>query len=149
MRISNQALTKTFLETDIASNDLVVYFDILIKLLKKYKKRLLDSNILEIIKTNDETLYTFIILLKHHNKLDITSIKSISTEIKKQSTDYTPTFTVNIIKNPKENDIVEKLKSKFQNCEIKKQDWFELGAYISGEWWYYKRNIDQDLQKLL
>jgi len=77
---------------------------------------------LEIIKTNDETLYTFIILLKHHNKLDITSIKSISTEIKKQSTDYTPTFTVNIIKNPKENDIVEKLKSKFQNCEIKKQD---------------------------
>ncbi|MDD3262561.1 MAG: hypothetical protein PHR61_01835 [Candidatus Absconditabacteria bacterium] len=149
MRISNQALTKTFLEADIASNDLVLYFDILIKLLKKHKKRLLDSNILEIIKANDETLYTFIILLKHHNKLDISSIKSISTEIKKQSKDYIPTFTVNIIKNPKENDIVEKLKSKFQNCEIKKQDGFELGAYISGEGWYYKRNIDQDLQKLL
>ncbi len=149
MRIGNQSIAKIFIESDITSNDLVAYFDVLIKLFKKYKKKILNTNILEIINTQDNKLYTIIKLLEHYNKLDISSIKNISTEIKKQSSDYTPTFTVNIIKHPKKDDVVNRLQSKFPKCGVNQQDWFELGAYISGEWWYYKRNIDQDLQKLL
>ncbi len=137
------------LECDITSNDLITYFGILIKLLKKHKKRLLDSSILDIIKEQDNNLYNLINIFKHYNKLDTTSIKNISTEIKKQSSDYIPTFAVNIIEHPKKNDVVERLQSKFPKCEVKQYDGFEIGAYISGEWWYYKRNIDQDLQKLL
>jgi len=122
MRIGNQSLAKTFIESDITSNDLIAYFDVLIKLFKRYKKKILNTNILEIIKTQDNKLYTIIKLLEHYNKLDIVSIKNISTEIKKQSSDYTPTFTVNIIKHPKKDDIINRLQSKFPKCEVNQQD---------------------------
>lgn len=147
MRTTNKTLAETFLQTWIPTNDLVSYFDIIIKLFKKYKKRIFDKEILDIIKGINEELYSILVILQHYNKKTLISIKNIISEIKQLSKDYTPTFTVNSIEENK--DIEQLLEKKFPKCSVKKRDNLEVWVYIHWEWRYYKRNIDQDLQKLL
>lgn len=149
MRINNQTLVQTFLNTTIKTNDLIVYFDIIIKLIKKYKKKLIIPDVLVIIKSVDDNLYTLLMILDHYDKLSISSVKTIISEIKTQSKEYVPTFTVNIIEHSQKHDIEKLLTDKFPKCTVKKNQNIDLWAYIHWEWWYYKRNIDQDLQKLL
>lgn len=149
MRINNQKLAQIFLNTSIKTNDLITYFDISIKLIKKYKKKLVLSDVLSIIKNVDENLYTIIMILNYYDKLNISSIKNIVSEIKQQSKEYSPTFNVNIIEHSQKHDIEKLLTDKFPKCTVKKNQNLDLWAYIHWEWWYYKRNIDQDLQKLL
>jgi len=149
MRITNKALSQIFLDWWIAVNDLILYLEASMKLLKKYKKKLILSDILSVIKDVDKNLYSIVIILQYYEELDISSIKNIIKEIKQESKDYVPTFTINIIEQSQKYNIEDLLNKKFPKCSVKKNQNLDVWAFIHWEWWYYKRNIDQDLQKLL
>jgi hypothetical protein len=56
--------------------------------------------------------------LIRNNKAKITSIKAIGNLIKKQSENYIPSFELNTIETTDSHDIKEKIKDKFNQCNI-------------------------------
>lgn len=143
-----QEIKDKILESWISPNDLVAYFEIIIKLIKKYWKKLKTEKFLNVIETWDSVTYYLLKILSNYKKDKINDIKNIIKEIKK-SESYKSSFHVNMIETPTKYDIQEKLNLKFPQSNIETNKNIDLWIFIHGEWRYYKRNIDQDLEKIL
>ncbi len=148
MIISNKELSKILLQSDIPTNDLVNYFQIIIKLIKKYWSKIFTTKTLENIQSIDSPMWVLLEIIQTYNKNKISEIKSLI-KILKESEWYIPSFEVNMIETSEKYDIHQKLKSKFQKSNIKTNKNIDLWIFVSWEWRYYKRNIDQDLEKIL
>ncbi len=149
MSINNHTLTSSFLELNIPVNDLMDHFSIIIKLLKRHWKNISAQYVIDSIKNSDENTYQILMFLIRNNKAKITSIKAIGNLIKKQSENYIPSFELNTIETTDSHDIKEKIKDKFNQCNINTKQNKVFWIFVNWEGWYYKRDIEQDLQKLL
>ena len=150
MRLNDKTVVHTLLESTITTNDLVIYFDSIIILLKKHRRNIQSSTIADIIKKIDPTLYTVIEILLLAHKCTISDIKELSKIVKQSDTTYKKIFDVALTKDSVQYKTIEKeLSTKFPESQITQNANEDLGAYVHGEWRYYKRNIDQDLQKML
>jgi len=119
-------------------------------LLKKHGKNIQSSTITDIIKKVDPTLYTIMEILLLAHKCTIRDIKDISKMLRQTDKAYKKIFDVEVTKDtPQYKTIEKKITSEFPEAKITQNDHTDLGAYIHGEGRYYKRNIDQDLQKML
>lgn len=148
MIISNKELSKILLQSDIPTNDLVNYFHIIIKLIKKYWSKIFTTKTIKNIQSIDSQISTLLEIIQKYNKNNISEIKSLI-KILKESQWYIPSFEVNMIEMSEKYYIHQKLKSKFQKSNIKTNKNIDLWIFVSWEWRYYKRNIDQDLEKIL
>lgn len=149
MAFSTSVLIDTLLQTEITPNELLAHFDAIIMLLKKYGKAVYTPKMMTIIKVTDTSIYWLIKLLIHYKKQNIADIKSIAKYIQQKSPNYISTFTVQVPKEQCVPPIQDFITKKFPNSQIQKQSNIDLWISVSWSWWHYKRNIDQDIQKLL
>lgn len=150
MRLDNTAIVHTLLESKIPTNDLVVYFDSIIKILKKYGKNIQSTTFAGIIKDVDPTLTKMIEMLVMTNKCTIADVKALTKLLKQTAKDYKQVFAVELTDNAHHGKAIEeKLATKFAQAHISKSEAANLWAYVHGEGRYYKRDIDQDIQKML
>jgi len=149
MALTTATLIDTFLQTGISPNDLLVHFESILLLRKKYGKQLYTSRIVKSIEQAEPTTYAIIQILSHYNKHSSIAIKYLISYIKKNIKTYVENFTIIAPTKKQTETITQYLHNKFPNSSINTQDTIDLGITIAGEWWHYKRNLDQDIQKLL
>ena len=105
---------------------------------------------MDIIQKGAPTLYAVMEILLLAHKCTIRDIKDLSKILKQTDKAYKRIFDVEVTKDTIQyKTIKEKLMSEFPESKITQNSNTDLGAYIHGEGRYYKRNIDQDLQKML
>lgn len=148
MATSKQNLSLMLLELELPSNDLVSYFYIISKLIKKYWKRVFSTGVLDSIKESDINTYVLLQILYKYKKIKLSDIKNLIKETKEHK-DYLPSFEINMIETSQKYNIQEKLQIKFPKSYIKTNKNLDLWILVKWEGWYYKRNIDQDLEKIL
>lgn len=134
------------LSIEIPHNDLVSYLEIIVKLQKRYGKNFYHPKILSCIKDIDKETY---ILLHETQKLTTKDIQKLIIQIKKTSSSYVPTFTICTPRNDYKKALEEQIGHHFTQYNTQYQEDINLWVTVSWEWRYYKRNIDQDIQKLL
>lgn len=149
MSLSPSVLIDTLLNADIKPNDLIMYFDVIILLIKKHWKKIYTSAMMKTIQKGDNNVYVLLQILVHYKKQTIADINYLSKCIKSQSKDYMPSFTVSIPKEKYQTSIEKNIKKNFPTSQIHTTSNIDLWVSISWEWRHYKRNLDQDIQKIL
>lgn len=149
MSLPSSVLITTLLDTDITPNELVVYFDTIILLIKKYWKKIYTPTMMSSIKEADISVYTILQLLLYYKKQKISDISGLSRGIQQGNIDYMPRFTVSAPEAHYQETIKKNIKKNFPTSQIRTSSNIDLWVSISWEWWHYKRNLDQDIQKIL
>lgn len=149
MSLSPSVLVDTLLDADIKPNDLIMYFDVIILLIKKHWKKIYTPAMMQVIQQADNNIYMLLQLLVHYKQQTIADINYLSKRIKSTSKDYMPSFTISIPKEQYQKNIEENIKKNFPTSQIHATSNIDLGVSISWEWRHYKRNLDQDIQKIL
>ena len=149
MKISDKQFVKKLTSSNINTNELIHYFQICEKLLKKYWKQIFTFKYLENVKNVSTTTYEILSILKNINKDNNLSIKNIIRLLKEIAQDYKPEFTIKSDSIDHNRKIEDYLKSTFQESNIAKDQRPQDEIKISGEWRYYKRSFEQDVRKLL
>ena len=135
-------------DLDTPTNELIAHFQVLAKLLKKYGKRLFSPTMLEVIKKSDVAVHGLLCLLVLYKKSNLLAINNTIKELKKRP-DYVPNFDIYIIEDSSKQAIQDKITSKFPGSVLNLHQNINLWIEINWEGWHYKRNIDQDLQRIL
>jgi len=149
MALTTATLIDTFLQTGISPNDLLIHFEAILLLRKKYGKQIYTSRIIENIQQADPTTYAIIQILVHYNKHTILNLKYLISYIRKNIKNYIPNFTITAPTKYTTETITKHINKQFPNNSINTQDTIDIGISIAGEWRHYKRNLNQDIQKLL
>lgn len=135
--------------SDIPANDIINYLEIISLLRKKYGKKIYQQYMIDIIQKVEPWIASLIRLLVIHNATENNDIKQLCRTIKYHNKKYISQFEVFIPKDKYLDPIQKKLQKKFPQSTIYKQTNIDMGVEIRWEWRYYKRNLDQDIEKLL
>lgn len=149
MALTTKTLIDTFLQTEISANDLLVHFESILQLRKKYGKQLFTPRIMDSIKEVEPTTHTIIQILAKYNKDTLVDIKYLISYIKKNVKTYIPNFVITSPTKNQTETVTKQIHKRFPDSSVSKKDTIDLGITIAWEWWHYKRNLDQDIQKLL
>lgn len=145
MNISNKQLIEIIKKQE--HNKYLNLFEIVFVISKKYSKLLSLQEFMNVIKTTNKDLFDLIILLKEIKKLNNKDLKWIVNQIKKDSQKNEKTIKVSV-KSDFKNLIENNLKEKFNNSQIDINNQNELWITINGNWMIYKRNLENDLNKI-
>jgi len=149
MRLTNGQFVEQLLSVWVSSNELVHYLEVSMKLLKKYGRSILTKKYLIEVKKTSPEVVSVLSALKVADKSNIAKIKTIIRLIKEWAKDYIAEF---VIKTGNENnyDTIKKfLDMKFADNSVEKKVDSDNLVKISGEWWFYKRWLEQDVKKIL
>lgn len=149
MRLTNEQFVEQIMSFDVKSNDLVTYFVIGSKLLKTYGKVIYTESYSKIINNISPDLWRVILMLKLSKKDHPEDIKNLIRLIKSRSKNYTPEFTIKTDSEEHYTQIVSYLNENFEGNTTTKHTSMWNSIRVSGEWWYYKRWLSQDIQKIL
>lgn len=144
-----RSLVDLLVQSPIATNQLIQYLEVILLLLKKYGKRLYRPSILQAIHSIEPWIASLLRLLHTYAISTPYAIQQLCTTIKRRRTDYIPQFTVFSPKEEYVSHIQHQLQQQFSQCRVHHQPTLEVGIEITGEWWHYKRHLDQDIEKLL
>ncbi len=150
MHITNKKLVEKYFD-DVDDIDYLLHcFFAVFFLLKKYKSSLKRTSIQESIREENQEVYNLIIFLQRLDKLNLRDISSLMKKIKEKNPDYTKNVYV-VSKDP---DIKDKLdnyvKNKLWAAELQfVEDKEYNGIFLKWEGYYYKRNLQKDLNNLL
>lgn len=145
--ITNWQLVEKFQDQDLQA--LLETFDVIWVLFKKYWKKLLLTNIFSAIEKIDANVAWFIKLLNNLWKLNSQDLNSLTKLLKSKCTTYTHEFTLKSWSNKVYNEVNNYVSNKFENFEINLSHADDVGIAFSWEWFYYKRSLDNDLDKLV
>lgn len=118
-------------------------------LFKKFWKRIKSKEVFDIIAKIDSDLAKFIQLLDEVWKLNSKDLLSIQTILKSKSKDYTKNFQVSTSWKTDVSKVETFLQKEFKKVNISKKELKSKWLELSWEWFYYKRSLDWDLNKLL
>lgn len=147
MNINNKELINILLWADIKANSLVNMLSAAWILSKRHGKMLYTKAYINEVKKVDKDLWYLLSLLKKVNKTTQKEIKNLIVVIKNNIDSYHKEFTISA--STKNNSITEYLNDKFKDSKVETKVQEDLGINISWEWWYFKKDLDLDLQKLL
>lgn len=148
MYFTNKQFIETITSTGVSTNQIVDYLKIVSLLIKKYWRIIYSTQFLETIKNNFIEVYNIINILKKTNKHSLLSIKKLISILKK-NTDYKENFQIEIQENENYEKVKNYINSKFESSSVEQKSAENISIKISWEWWYYKRNLDQDIEKLI
>ncbi len=143
------SLSETILHSDIPVNDIINYLEAIFVLRKKYGKKIYQQQMIDLIEKIEPWVASLIRLIIIHNATENSNIKQLCRTIKQHNKKYISQFKVFVPQEKYLIPIQEKLQKKFPQSTIHKQTNIDVGIEISGEWRHYKRNLDQDIEKLL
>lgn len=145
MNISNKQLIELIQKKEYSKY--LNLFETVFVISKKYSKLLSLSGFMNVIKDTNKDLFDLIILLKEIKKLNNRDLKWIVNQIKKDSQKNEKSIKVSV-KSEFKNLIENNLKEKFNNSQIYINNQSELWITVNWNWMIYKRNIENDLNKI-
>jgi len=107
---------------------------------EKYIKEILIS---------DKNIWELLSILKKTDKIKYQDTKNLINMIKTKSSNYKLEFSVNSNSNDHNDEIKSKLNKQFKDSNINTDVIDDIWINVSGEWRYYKKNLDADLDKIL
>ncbi len=150
MRLTNWQFVEQLLEHGDIVNDIVGYLRLSEILIKKYGKLLFLDSVLTSIRDVSVDLYYFLLLLKLSKKTSLKDIKKIIPLLKRQwAENYQKNFVISSSPEVASQDIKKYLYALFPDALVEHQEQDSEEVLVSGEWWYYKRWLEQDVKKLL
>ena len=128
--------------------DLIYYLEAIVFLLKKFGKRLNTSSFYDMLKNNADTFYVWS-FLKSINKLNLKDLKEIIDSLKGRF-GLDKIFYVKINDDDKISSVAKIIKEKFgDDVTIQKDKYDKIGLFVKWLGYYYKRDLNSDLNKLL
>lgn len=150
MKISDKQFVKYLIEWWVSSNEIIHYFQVCEKLLKKYGKVVFGPKYLTEIQKASDVVAEILIILKKTGKTAATNIKNIIKSLKEVSKDYKQEFMIKSDSKDHNEKIKSHLITMFEDSKINQNQVVEQDEVrISGEWRYYKRWFEQDVKGLL
>ncbi|HRX63897.1 MAG TPA: hypothetical protein P5060_02210 [Candidatus Absconditabacterales bacterium] len=149
MKIANTELINILLGSGLKSNLLVDSLSIVLRLIKKYGSAIFSKNYIAEISKVDSTVSNVLQILKSSKKTGYQDIKGLIQSTKSLAKDYKPEFQVSGDSKEHGDKLKDFLDQKFQNAKIHTNAQDKTGIHISGEGWYYKKDLDSDLKKIL
>ncbi len=151
MYLTNDKLLDQMKENWLSTNQIIELFDSVLFLLKKYWKNINTKKILDIIEKESQSLFWMIIILKKTNKLYISKISILIKKLKEKNSDYDYSFDIVSNSDRYSSDSEDFLKSKFKDKKLKinKKNTEDIELKIKWEWFFYKRWLKQDIDKIL
>jgi hypothetical protein len=149
MKKTNTDLIWILLWSGISVNRLVDYLFIVWKLIKKHGKLLYTEKYIKEVSDIDQNIWNLIFILKKTNKISYFDIKNLIYTLKQNSYDYNSEFIVKSDSKDHNDKIISHLNTKFKNSDINSDIIDHIWIDVSGEWRYYKKDLDWDLNKIL
>jgi hypothetical protein len=149
MKITNTHLIDILLWSGIQANLLVDSFSIIWKLIKRHGKMLYTEKYIKEILISDKNIWELLSILKKTDKIKYQDTKNLINMIKTKSSNYKLEFSVNSNSNDHNDEIKSKLNKQFKDSNINTDVIDDIWINVSGEWRYYKKNLDADLDKIL
>ena len=150
MYISNNVLVKKYFTQFEDGKKLYYILLVVYKLIEKFWKRLKNEVFLNKISEVDKEIVFMIKLLDCSWKLNLNDVRQIISLLRKERKDIPKIFEISVYKDENIDAIKEKLNNMFgKSIEINVEETNKLILNVRWEWWYYKRWLDKDLNKLL
>lgn len=149
MKTNNTDLISILLWSWIAPNLLVDSLFVIWRLIKKHGKMLYTDKYITEISVIAQNIWTIITVLKYTGKTSYEDIKKLIKMTKSISKGYKPEFTINSDSQNHNDKLKTYISTKFKNSKINTAVLDNIWIKISGEWRYYKRDLNSDLEKLL
>ena len=131
MALTTKTLIDTLLQTGISANDLLVHFESILLLRKKYGKQLFTSRIMESIQKVEPTTYAIIQTLSHYNKHNLADIKYLVSYIRKNVKAYIQNFVITAPTKNQTETITQHIHKRFPDSSVSKKDTIDLGITIA------------------
>lgn len=147
MNLNNKKLIEILLSWGVSANIMVDMLSSIWLLTKRHGKILYTQKYIDSVSKVDNNLWHLLLILKKTNKMTQKDIKHLIELIKSSTDNYKKEFIIST--NIENKTINEHLKSKFNDSQIETKLQDNLWIKISWEWWYFKKDLDLDLQKLL
>jgi len=149
VKIANTELINILLWSWLKSNLLVDSLSIVLRLIKKYWSAIFSKNYIAEISKVDSTVSNVLQILKSSKKTWYQDIKWLIQSTKSLAKDYKPEFQVSWDSKEHWDKLKDFLDQKFQNAKIHTNAQDKTWIHISWEGWYYKKDLDSDLKKIL
>jgi len=149
MKITNTHLIGILLWSGIQANLLVDSLFVIWKLIKQNGKMLYTDKYIKEISTANKDIWELILILKKTGKTSYQDTKNLINMIKTKSSNYKLEFSVNSNSKDHNDEIKSKLNKQFKDSNINTDVIDDIWINVSGEWRYYKKNLDADLDKIL
>ncbi len=149
MKLTNTNLIEILLWSWINPNQLIDLFFVISKLNKKFWKLLFSSKYIDEISNIDKTVWDIILILKKTNKIQYQDTKNLINIVKSKAQDYSPEFTIQSSSDVDISDFKKHITSRFKNSKINLKSTDEIWVSVSWEWWYYKKTLNSDIEKML
>ncbi len=143
------SLLQYILNPSLPLEDLLSYLESIIVLRKKYGIRIFRASFLDRLAKIDDTLWILLRLLHRYHITTPRALRTLIHDIHVYHPGYMPTFTILTPKDTYATKLKTYLQQRFPDSTIKDDKYFDVGLEILWEGWHYKRNLDQDIEKLL
>lgn len=148
--ISNVKFVDKCLSENVNIDDLLIFSQVTKKLLTKYGAQVKKKEFIDKVSIVDENLSNYIKLLVACNKLDSKVLSDIERLFRMKSKNYSKSFD---IVSSNTQSIAWKIESKlvtlWDSVSLVTNNSNKIGLEVKWEWYYYTRNLDNDLDKLL
>ncbi len=147
MHITLKQIAKQLTSSWQIVDDLLINLNVLKTLLALYWKLVYNENFLKFLHSINPDLEQLAKFLYKIWKRSNKDIKSLIVLIKQEYPNYKKSFIIKS-SNSVKKDILEKLKNKFWDIEVDEIE-VDNWVFVKWEWYFYKRFIDLDIDKLL
>jgi len=149
VRLTDKQFAQQLLALDMGANEIIKALLVSSRLLKWYGKMLYLDDCLDSVKHVSHNVYVMLLALKKTWKLKANNIRNLIAWTKKYSEWYHSEFVVKADTVEHYEDVKKYLDGKFLWSEITQHTTKWNSIRISGEGRYYKRWLEQDVEKLL
>jgi len=148
MYCSNKQFLAIAKKNGVNYEELYPLVAVIFALYKKYGNLLKSQSLQEILEKVNPQISKLIYLLQSIDKLDASNLREMITLLKQQRKEKL--FIVRgLLSDEMIASIEKKLKQQFNDVHIDTKKTEQAWFYVAWEWWYYKRNLERDLGKML
>lgn len=149
MKITNTNLIGILLWSGIQANLLVDSLFVIWKLIKQNGKMLYTDKYIKEISIANKDIWELILILKKTGKTSYQDIKNLINMIRSKAKDYKLEFSISSDSKDHNDKIFSQLNAQFKDSNINTHIVDNIWVDIAGEWRYYKKDLESDLDKIL
>lgn len=148
MRITDGQLVDIIIKEHKNIDHILQDLQVVIKLFKKYGQSIYTNRLVEEIGSVNKNIADLCTILKKTKKNNPRAINNIIRLCKMHHEKYTQSFTI-VAETKRQKDIQATIQKIQGEVHIEHKQPAEVWVAIQGEWKYFKRSLDKDLEKML
>ncbi len=148
MYLSTKQFTKALLTAHEDPNQIISALEFLYTMRRRLWRKMETDTYMNEIKKEYPTAYNVWSACMIYGKKKAVQIKQLLRTAKELSNDYTKQFVINTWSEDIES-LTKKISKTFDKVAVSTQQNDTPELSIQGEWYYYRRSVDKDVDKLL